>query len=120
MDSKIAGILSLLGAAALLAIWWVFLFAARPDCFDSLELVVSSAKFVLSPSEPGSWLFWSTLVSIVTCIATALLLFFGKQKVSAMYFIAMHAAVAFFIYTWSLFVAIALPLIYFNKVRKNA
>ncbi|KZY66790.1 MULTISPECIES: hypothetical protein [unclassified Oleiphilus] len=120
MGSKIAGTLSLLGAVALIAIWWVFLFSARPDCLDSVQLAISSAKYALSPSESGSWLFIFTLVSIFACILTGLILLFGKQKNLAMYLIAIHAVAAAFIYTWSLVVAIALPLIYLGKVQKNA
>jgi ABC-type Na+ efflux pump permease subunit len=120
MDSKIAGTLSFLGALALIAIWLVFLFAARPDCLDSFQLAIASAKYALSPSESGSWLFVFTLASIFTCFAAGLILFFGKQKNIAMYLIATHAVVAMFIYTWSLVLAIALPLIYFGKVHKNA
>tara|TARA_Y100000296_G_C5103764_1_gene221414 strand:+ start:395 stop:754 length:360 start_codon:yes stop_codon:yes gene_type:complete len=119
MDSKIAGTLSLLGAVVLIAIWWIFLFSARPDCLDSFQLAIDSAKYALSPNESGSWLFVSTLVSIVICISASLILFFGRQKGVAMYLIAAHAVVALFIYTWSLVVVIALPLSYFGKV-KNA
>ena len=120
MDSKIAGTLNLLGAAALIAIWWVFLFAARPDCLNSIQLAMSSAKYALTPSESGSWLFVFTLVSIIICVVTSLILFFGQHKTIAMYLIATHAVLAMFIYTWSLVLAIALPLIYFGKVQKNA
>jgi uncharacterized membrane protein len=80
MNSKIAGIISLLGAVTLIAVWWVFLFAARPDCLDSLQLAIDSAKYALSPKESGSWLFVFTLVSIAICITASLILFFGKQK----------------------------------------
>ncbi|MGH1374126.1 MAG: hypothetical protein ACRBBW_18945 [Cellvibrionaceae bacterium] len=120
MDSTIAGTLSLLGAAVLIAIWWVFLFAARPDCLDSLQLALDSAQYALSPSESGSWLFILTLMSIVTCIATSLILYFGKRKRIAMYLIATHSLIAIFIHTWSLVLAIALPFIYFGKVQENA
>ncbi|MCL6417732.1 hypothetical protein MIB92_18880 [Aestuariirhabdus sp. Z084] len=120
MDSKIAGTLSLLGAATLIVIWWVFLFAARPDCLDSIQLALDSAKYALSPNESGSWLFIFTLASITTCIITSLILFFGKQKRIAMYLIATHSVIAVFTYTWSLVLVIALPLIYFGKVQKNA
>ncbi|WP_049721737.1 hypothetical protein [Gilvimarinus polysaccharolyticus] len=119
MDSKIAGTLSLLSAAALIAIWWVFLFSARPDCLDSIPLAIDSAKYALSPTESGSWLFVFTLGSIVTCIVTSLALLFGKKKRIAMYVIATHSVMALFIYTWSLVLVIALPLVYFAKVYKN-
>ena len=117
MDNKIAGILSLLGAVALGVIWWVFLFSARPDCLDSIELAINSARYALSPSESGTWLFVYTLVSIVICITTSLILLYGQQKKFAMYLIASHALAALFVYTWSLILAIALPLIYIGKVN---
>ena len=120
MDSKIAGTLSLLGAIALIVIWWVFLFSARPDCLDSIQFAISSAKYALSPSESGTWLFVFTLASILTCTVTGLILYFGEQNRTAMYLIAIHAVIAIFVYTWSLVVAIALPLIYFGKLYKNA
>ena len=120
MESKIAGTLGLLGTIALISIWWVFLFSARPDCLDSIQLAIKSVKYALSPSESGSWLFVFTLGSIFTCVSSSLILFFGKQKSIGMYLIAAHSVVAVFIYTWSLVLAIALPLIYFGKVLKNA
>ena len=120
MNSKIAGTLSLFGAAALVIMWWVFLFSARPDCFDSIQLAVSSAIYALSPSESGSWLFIFILLSIFTCLETGLILLFSKHKNIAMYLAAAHAAVSLFVYTWSLVIAIALPLLYFGRVQKNA
>ncbi len=120
MNTKISGTLSLLGAAALIAIWWVFLFSARPDCLDSIQQAISSAKYALSPSESESWLFIFILLSIATCIETSLILLFGKHKNIAMYLIAAHTVVALFIYTWPLVLVISLPLIYFLKVQKSA
>ncbi|WP_062268527.1 hypothetical protein [Endozoicomonas arenosclerae] len=119
MDSKIAGTLSLLGAAALLGIWWIFLFSARPECFNSYELAYEAVKYVLSPAEPNRWLFLSTLLSILISFTTGLLLIAGKQKNRAMLLVLTHTIAAIFIYTWSLVVAIALPLLFFNKVYQR-
>ncbi|WP_390592441.1 hypothetical protein [Simiduia litorea] len=119
MDSKIAGVLSLLGATALIAFWWVYLFAARPDCLDSFQSAIDSVKYALSPVEAGSWIFVATLVSIVLCLTASLIQFFGKQKRFAMYLVAAHTVAAIFIYTWSVVLLIAAPLYYFVKF-KNA
>ena len=68
MDSKIAGTVSLLGPAALLGIWFTYLFAALPDCADPIQLALASMKYALSPDESGTWLFIYTLISIAICL----------------------------------------------------
>ena len=120
MENKIAGTLSLLGAVALTSMWAVFLFAARPECADSIELAISAAKYALSPSEAETWLFVYTLGSIFLCLTSSAMLFANRGSQKAMYIVAGHSIAALFVYTWSLILAIALPLIYFGKVRKNA
>lgn len=118
MDSKTPGTLSLLGAVSLIGIWWVFLLTARPDCLDSVQLAMASAKYALSPNESGSWLFVFTLASIIICIASSLILFIGKNKNIAIYLIGTHTIAAAFLYTWSLVLVIALPLVCFLKLQR--
>ncbi len=120
MENKIAGALTLFGAIILICIWWVFLFAARPECAESIDLAISSAKYALTPSESGTWLFVYTIISIAICLICSAILFTGRVARGVMYIIAGHALASLFIYTWSLVVAIALPLIYFGKVGENA
>lgn len=119
MDSKIAGVASLLAPSALIAMWSIHLTSARPGSFDSLKFAISTAKYALSPSESGTWFFIITLISISLCLASSAILFFGKNKLNAMYLIGVHSFAALFIYSWALAFAIALPLIFYAKMSKK-
>jgi len=112
--------LSLGGALILVAIWFVFLFGSQPECFNSFEIAIHSISYALSPSESGTRFFIYVLSSIVMCIMCAVLLLTTKKAKLAMWLVIIHSIAAMFIYTWSLVVAIAMPLVYFNKVVKNA
>ncbi|BBM00225.1 hypothetical protein [Microbulbifer sp. GL-2] len=119
MDSKIAGAIGLLAPATLVGMWVIYLFSVRPDCADSIQLAMDSAKYALTPSESGTWLFIYTLTSITVGLVTSFILFFSANKQVAMYITAAHSIAALFLYTWSLVLVIALPLFFFDKVRKN-
>ena len=113
MDSKIAGVFSLIAPAALLGIWCVFLFASRPDA-------ISTSKYALTPSDSGALFFVYILISLVICLFTSGILFLGENKKQAMYLAAAHSVAAASLYTWPLVATIALPLFYFGKVRNKA
>lgn len=120
MENKIAGTLGLFGAMALVSMWCVFLFAARPDCADSIALAISAARYALSPSDAETWFFIYAIGSIFLCLLCSAMLFANRASEKIMYIIAGHSIAALFIYAWSLVLVIALPLLCLGKVGKNA
>jgi uncharacterized membrane protein len=120
MEYKIAGAFSLIGALALLGSWGIFLFSAHPESANSVQLAIKYATYALTPSESGTWLFIFTLVSAFTCLTTSFILFFCQKKKLAMYVSLLHSVLGVFVYTWTLVLVIALPLVYFKKVGNHA
>jgi len=115
-----ASIYSLWAAMALIGMWWVFLFAAQPDCLDSIEAAKASAIYALTPSKAGSWHFIYTLVSIFVSLFCAVLFLKPKLSTIALALVAIHLAASFFVYQLFLSVLIGLPLLSSKQVLKNA
>ena len=120
MDRRIAASLSVGGAVAFVSMWCILLFAARPDCADSYALAVEAVRYALSPAESGTWLFVYTLVSIAICIITSLVLITAQSGAKGMWLAAGHSLLGAFVYSWSIVLLLALPLLFWGRLGKGA
>ena len=118
MEFKIAGALSYFSASTFIGIWLILLLVAQPDSLSTFEAAKQTATYVLT--QPGSEFFYISLASMLACIICGTLLFLNKYALQTMYVIILHSIGAFYIYDWTLAIDIALPLIFFNKIRANA
>ncbi|MCP3849495.1 MAG: hypothetical protein GY694_04545 [Gammaproteobacteria bacterium] len=118
MEFKIAGILSYFGALSFMAIWLILMLVAQPDCLETFEAAKQTAIYVLT--QPDADFFYMSLFSMLVCFICGTLLFIKKYPLQVMYVVIVHAIAAIFIYDWSLVLGIALPLLAFSRVKKNA
>jgi len=118
MEFKLAGLLSYFGALSFGAFWLIMLLVAQPDCLETFEAAKKTATYLLTQSN--SKFYYMTLVSMLACAIYGTLLFTKRYPLQVMYIVMAHVVVAIFIYDWSLVLAIALPLMLFNRVKANA
>ncbi len=118
METKIAGILSIFAALVFLTIWLVLMFVAQPEFLSTYE--TSKKTIIYALTESNSKFFIFSLISISLCLIYTVILFKKKYAQEAMYVILAHTLVAIFVYDWPLVLIVALPLIFFNKVKANA
>jgi hypothetical protein len=92
--NKVAGLLSLLSAAIVLAVWYPLLFMASPSNTPVTEFAIRSAAYFLSaenPSRPAFlWLAFAPLMS--SALAFSYLFGLSRLKVSATIMFSLSAA----------------------------
>lgn len=112
-------IYSLVGLPALIGMWFIYLFSAQPDCFDSFQSALDSASFALDPNKSGSWFFIYTLFSIVICLLCTVMFLSPKYSKASMLLVILHVAVSLFFYAYWLVMLLAFPLLSWKQVFKD-
>jgi riboflavin transporter FmnP len=122
---KVAGILSLLAAALVLAVWCILLFVAQPSSASVVSAANESLAYLLSAENPSrSWFIWLAIAPVVST-ALGLVYLFGPARSLASAVVLFVAATAlgvsgFYFVTWSLAFFVALPCYWgFLCVRIN-
>lgn len=88
--AKIAGLLSLLSAVLVLAIWYILLFVAMPTRLSVTEAAIGALQYTFSVENPARWSFvWlATLPLLCAMIGSAYLLNLARSKVIAILLLA--------------------------------
>lgn len=111
---QIAGLLSLLAAVLLLAIWYILLFVATPSNISAAQSAVDSLRYLLSAENPSrSWFVWLAVAPFVSiALAFAYLSGLARLKVPATTLFVLSVALGLlgiYYFTWSLALFVALP-----------
>ena len=111
---KIAGLLLLLAALLVLAIWYILLFVAPIENMSVTESAISSLEYHFSQENPSRlWFVWLAALPLAcTFLGIAYLLNFARSKSVATVLLALSAGlgIASFIFTnWALAFFVALP-----------
>lgn len=111
---KIAGLLSLLAALLLLAVWYIFLFVATPSKVSAGQSAVESLQYVLSAESPSRyWFVWLAVAPFISfALAFAYLSGLARLKAPAtMLFVVslVLGVLGIYFFTWSLALFVVLP-----------
>ena len=111
---RLAGVLSLIAAFLVSAIWYVTLFVATPGDTSPAEAAANSLAYLLSAENPSrGWFVW---LAVAPFVSTALGFgyLFGLSRsaapATALFVVTVALAVTgFYFVTWSLALFVALP-----------
>ena len=111
---KIAGLLSLLAALLVLAIWFILLFVAPIENMPVTESAMSALNYFFSNENPSRlWFVWLAILPLAcTILGVAYLFNFARSKSAATVLLALSAGlgIAAFIFTnWALAFFVSLP-----------
>jgi hypothetical protein len=120
-----AGLLSLLAAVLLLAIWYILLFVATPDNISVAQSAVESLRYLLSAENPSrSWFVWLAVAPFVSItLAVAYLSGLARLKAPATMLLVLTVALGLlgvYYFTWSLALFVALPSYWGYLCVRNA
>jgi hypothetical protein len=113
-SDKMAGLLSLVAAALVAGVWYVYLFVSPVYPHAIIASAIDTLKYTFSPENESRWWFaWlATLCVCCASVGAAYLLNVGRTRAGAILLFVMLiilAAGAFALTTWSLALFVALP-----------
>lgn len=115
--SQIAGWLFLIPAAAVIGIWYIYLFVAMPDNLTVWQSVVGQLEHTFSEANPQAWWFgWlAALPFLCIALAAAYLFNVGRTRAGALALLAATltlAAATLLLTSWPLAVFVAFPALW--------